>query len=298
MLRKVYRYYRNVRANILGRLCPKYLAGNIYKNVFKKELDWENPEDLNEKIQWLKFYSDTSLWSVCADKYKVRDYIAQKGFSDILVNLYGRWDNANQIDFDKLPNQFVLKTNHGSGDVIIVRDKSSLDIPKIRKKLNNLLHEVYGVRTVEPHYRRIKPCVMAEELLTNNCAFSDSLVDYKIWCFNGRPHHIWACYNRTKNYVYVETHDLQWNYIPEASVFYDSFREGGGRIPKPSCLDYMLKVASSLSEGFPEVRVDLYEVNNKVYFGEMTFTSQGGYMEFYSKEYLKEMGNLVVLPNK
>lgn len=296
LLHICYRKYRNFRANILGRLCPKYLANSIFKSRFKRNINWNNPQDLNEKIQWMKFYSDTSLWTLCADKFRVREYIKSKGLEDILVPLYGVWDNATQINFDMLPNSFILKTNHGSGDVVRVTDKSEIDRNSIISALNSLLRNKYGYTTAEPHYIDIKPCIIAEELLSSNTSFSSTLVDYKIWCFNGIPHHIWACYDRKKGSVCVETHDLDWNYLPETSVFYDEFQDGGGKVPRPTNLNKMIDIARILSRDFPIVRVDLYEVNGSVYFGEMTFTSQGGYMEFYTQQFLHEMGKLITLP--
>lgn len=292
----LHRKYRNLRAEVLGRINPQYLANDIFYNRFHRNIDWNNPIDLNEKIQWLKFNSDTKMWTLCADKYRVREYLTDKGLSDILIPLYGVWDDANCIDFGQLPKSFILKTNHGSGDVIRVLDKTNVNELEIKKKLNKLLKTKYGVSTAEPHYLGIKPCVVAEELLSPGCDFSSTLVDYKIWCFNGNPHHIWACYNRIKGSVCVETHDLKWNYMPKASVFYNEFLEGGGKVPRPKNLDRMLEIAKILSKDFPVVRVDLYESNGRVYFGEMTFTSQGGYMEFYSQEFLKEMGNIIKLP--
>lgn len=292
----IYRKYRRIRAKFIGRINPKFLANDIFRNRFHRNIDWNNPTDLNEKIQWLKFYSDTKKWTLCADKYKVRDYVSEKGLSDILIPLYGVWKNANDIDFGLLPDSFILKTNHGSGDVIRVTDKSKIDDIAIKKKLNRLLKEKYGISTAEPHYWEIEPCIIAEELLPPGCDFSSTLVDYKIWCFNGNPHHIWACYNRIKGSVCVETHDLNWQYLPDASVFYSEFLEGGGKVPRPKNLERMIEIAKILSHDFPAVRIDLYESNGNVYFGEMTFTSQGGYMEFYSQDFLKEMGNLIKLP--
>lgn len=266
-----------------------------YKFFMHKRINLDNPKDLNEKINWLKLHSDYQLWSDLADKYKVRDYIKSKGLNDILIPLYGVWNNANEIDFSKLPESFVLKTNHGSGDVEIVRDKESVNFGHIVNKLNKFLQMPYGISSGEPHYLFIKPKIVAEALLIPAENYSSSLVDYKIWCFNGKPHHIWACYNRTKSEVKVETRDLEWNHHPEYSVFNHHYVDGGGRIPKPKNLERMLEIARILSEGFKEVRVDLYNQEGKIYFGEMTFTGNGGYMDFYTNEFLLEMGELIDL---
>ena len=285
---------------LLFKISPKLLASIEYYHVFKRRLRWNKPLDINEKINWLKFNSDTSLWSVLADKYRVRDYIENKGLGDMLVKLYGKWDSANEIDWDSLPDRFVMKVNNGSGDILVCRDKSMLNQQKVLCDFEGLLKKRFNNQNSEPHYQSMPPCIIAEELLdcTKQPIETSSLIDYKIWCFNGKPHHVWVCYNRTPTSVEVGTYDLDWNYHPECSVFTSHYRESKYRIPKPESLQKMLEAAAILSEGIPQVRVDLYEVGGKPYFGEMTFTSAGGFMDFYTDEFLEEMGSHVELPTK
>ena len=148
----------------------------------------------------------------------------------------------------------------------------------------------------EPHYLQIKPVVIAEKLLIDKeNTFSTSLVDYKVWCFNGKPYCVWACYSRTKNATYVGTYDLDWNYHPEWSIFTDHYKDGGPVVPKPKSFDEMMDAAKILSEGFPQVRVDFYDVDGKLFFGEMTFTSNGGFMQFFTDEFLLQMGKQMKL---
>ena len=280
----------------MSYLCPKLLASIYYYNVSNRWINWKHPRDINEIINWLKFYGDTSMWPVLADKYRMRKYVEEKGLKNILVKLYGVWENSNDIDFSKLPNSFVLKTNHGSGTNIIVKDKRVLDETSTRLQLNEWLKLRFGQETVEFHYLKIKPVIIAEELLVeNNNSFSDTLVDYKVWCFNGKVHHIWACYNRKEDYAYVGIYDKNWNYHPEGSVFNNHYRDGKGIVPKPSNLEDMLRAAELLSEGHPQMRVDFYSIDGKLYIGEITMASQGGYMDFYTKEFLEQMGNSVKL---
>lgn len=271
----------------------RFEIGRNYEYFMHKKINLTTPVDLNEKINWLKLHESPKLWAELADKYTVRKFIESKGLSDILVPLYGVYNTANDINFDELPNSFILKTNHGSGDVVIVKDKSTINRKDIVNRINKFLRMPYGVQSGEPHYLFIKPRVIAEELLIPEDGFSTSLIDYKIWCFNGEPHHIWACYSRTKKKVYIEVHDLDWNYCPEHSVYNDHYDDGKGIIPKPKNFDNMLSIAQKLSEGFKEVRVDLYNQNGKIYFGEMTFTGNGGYMDWYKQDYLTEMGDLI-----
>ena len=277
-------------------ITTKRIIDWLYSYVLGKKMNWVNPQDLNEKINWLKVYGDTTLWPKLADKYKVREYLEEKGLSNLLVPLYGKWNSADEIDFDILPQQFVLKTNHGSGEVLVVKDKTKLNQDIVRSDVRRWLKERYGFLQGEPHYLKIKPVVIAEELLEEkNNTFSTSLVDYKVWCFNGKPYCVWACYSRTKNGTYVGTYDLDWNYHPEWSVFTEHYKDGGPVVTKPKSLDEMLNAATILSEGFPQVRVDFYDVDGKLYFGEMTFTSNGGFMRFYTDAFLLQMGKQIQL---
>lgn len=276
---------------------PKTLANVYYKRACHRDMDLNHPIDLNEKINWLKFYSDTSRWTELADKYKVRQFVKDCGCEDTLIPLLGKWDSPDDIDFDLLPNRFVLKTNHGSGDVIIVKDKSTLDYHSVRELLRRNLNNRYGYTQIERHYLKIHPCIIAEELLEQDPSTSASLIDYKIWCFDGEPYNIWVVKNRTKTSCVCETYDLNWQFRPDVAVNDQHYIAGCGDTSKPSCFEKLIEVSRKLSKGFPEVRVDLYAINNNVYFGEMTFTSMGGYMVFYTKEYLEELGNLVKLPS-
>ncbi len=285
-LGKVYENHLRKSNNLKG-LVSYYYFGSMHKFM-----DWNTPKDLNAKINWLKFYGDRALWARLADKYRVREYVKERECENFLVDIYGKWDAVEEIDWDKLPDKFIIKLNTGSGGNIICNDKAQLDLPLIKAKLNNWLKTDYSDIYVEPHYSDIKPCIIAEELLDANKQDikSSSLVDYKVWAFNGEPAYIWVCYNRTPDSVEVGTYDLNWNYRPEKSVFNKVFKEGKTLVPKPKCLTEMLETASKLSVGHPQVRVDFYVVNNKCYFGEMTFTSLGGYMNFYTKKMLREMG--------
>ena len=271
-------------------LFPKRFANIFYRGAMGKNIDWKNPMDLNEKINWMKFNYDTSIWSRLADKYLVREYVEERGLSNILVKLYGVWSNANDIDFDKLPNQFVLKTNHGCGTIIVVEDKSKLDISSVRKTLNKWLKVRFGRNTVEPHYLKIQPLIIAEELLINDNEASSSLVDYKVFCLNGSPYSILVCANRGNGHVDKGFYDVAWNFMPQMSDC-----QNIDNMPRPQKLQEMIDSSVILSKGHPQVRVDFYEVQGCLYFGEMTFTSLGGYMNYITPSKLIEMGNLVKL---
>lgn len=191
-----------------------------------------------------------------------------------------------------MPESFVLKTNHGSGTVWIVKKKSKEDLEKIRKEISSSLKQTFGIIYGEPHYSKIPPKVLAEELLVEHNAISSSLIDYKMWCFDGEFFGCWACYDRHGYTTKTEWHDEGWEFHPEWSIYNDHYQDGKGRLPRPKNYDDMISIAKKLSEGFPQVRVDLYNIDGKIYFGEMTFTSAGGYMNFYSQMALDKMGEM------
>lgn len=288
-------------------LFPKWYVKYLYKRNLGKKLNLENPRDLNEKIQWLKVYSDTSQWTDLADKYKVRSYVELCGLSHTLTELYGVWNKVEDIDFKTLPEKFILKSNHSFGRAIIVKDRREIDEIKIKRQFNNWLRSKYGLMSFEPHYWNIDRKIIAEELLedTESIAFSSSLVDFKFWCFHGEPYLVMVLYDR-RNIILGEpdktsnsdvqacVYDLNWNLRPEI-IAGSHANDKPLVIPKPKCLEEMIEVSKILSKPFPQVRVDLYNINGKVYFGELTFTSLGGYMDYFSDEYLITMGERIDL---
>ena len=266
-----------------------------WKKSFGHKIDWSAPKDINEKIQWLMCFSDTSRWTELSDKLKVRDYVTEKGFGDILVPVLGTWKKASDIPWESLPERFVLKCTHDSGSTHVIGPDT--DREAVSQDLDKALGEKYGYRHGELHYNGIEPLIIAEPLLEGGAPVpgfeSGAPVDYKVWCFDGKPYCIWACYGRTSGHTYVNVYDTDWKPRPEASVFTDHYRDGGCALPRPSTLDRMLQAAAALSEGFPEVRVDFYESGGRLYFGEMTFASLCGKMDFYTTDFLKELGDQV-----
>ena len=298
LFRKFKSMVKLMHYSYLSRHNPQEFADRLYIDATgnKNGINWESPVDLNEKINWMKFYSDTAKWSELADKFAVRKYIEEKGYKQYLVPLLGVWKNADEIDFSKLPDGFVLKTNNGAGTVMVVEDKASINQRKVRAQLNKWLRMSFGLKQAEPHYLRIKPLIIAESLLRDASGISSSLVDYKIWCFDGMAFGTRVYYNRHCFEADVEWFDREWNYRPEWSVFTNRYKDGRGKIPKPKNYEKMISFAEDLSKGFPQVRVDLYNIDGQIYFGEMTFSSGGGYMNSYAKEVLLEMGKLTKLP--
>lgn len=281
----------------MGRRNPKLLMSIRYFVRFHKPLHLRHPRNLNEKILYLSLMTDTTRWTELADKYRVRKYIEDCGYKDNLPELYGMWDNACDIDFDALPKSFVMKTNHGCGDVRIVHDKARINKTELIAYFNHQLKTPYGEVEAGLHYMRIKPCIIAEELLITPVRlqkYSKSLIDYKMWCFNGHCQYILACCNRDKHGAEVLFYDKEWICHPEFSIFTEHYRQGN-IIPKPLNLNQMIAMAETLSKPFPCVRVDLYNIDGKIYFGEMTFTSLGGMMNYFTDEFLNKAGDMIDL---
>ena len=286
-------YLKDLFWRLLYAISPRKSAEFGYNRLSGGEvMHWDNPTDLREKIIWMQFHMDTSLWTLCADKYLVREYVKEKGCGDTLNELYGVWDNANDIDYSCLPNQFVMKTNNSCGQMFFVKDKSKCDLRKMNKQLNKWLKKRYGYKGAQMHYLRIKPKIIAERLLVNSVEPDKSLVDYKIWCFNGVPEMIWVAFNRTRDSYEFSAYDLEWNNISARVLDKNAAHYSGKDFPKPKSFERMLECARALSADFKEVRVDLYEVEGKTIFGELTFTAGNVY---FTKEYYEYLGKRVCL---
>lgn len=293
---KIYDRLKSQYYTVLGYTAPKKLA----KILFRKTsgggiLDFDHPLTLNAKINWLKFYSDTSSWSLLADKYRVREYVEKCGLGDTLPRLYGVWHDPEQIDFDKLPESFVLKTNNGSGSVILVRDKTALTEAQRKKAVGKLKHwmrKTYGIRTAELHYRPIKPCVIAEEYLDDH-SDSVSILDYKVHCCSGEPCCIVVCHDRIGHATRFTLYKPDWT--PRFDLVPAALR-GDKVFARPQALERMLECSHILSRDFPFVRVDWYIVGDRLYFGEMTFTPSAGFIGYIDPDYLQELGDKVILP--
>ena len=269
---------------------PVYLK-DFYFRKTGKQLDLENPQTFNEKIQWLKLYNSTPLKTKLADKYLVRDWVKEKIGEEYLIPLLGVWENFDDIDFDKLPDKFVLKANHGSAWNIIVTDKNSFDKKSAKKKFDKWLRTDYSLKSFETHYRNINRLIIAEEYIE---ADDGDLKDYKFLCFNGEVKYVWVDKDRYKNHK-RNLYDINWNLIPE-KISENHIYENFSPCAKPYNFEKMLKFANIMSKDFPFVRVDFYENDNKLYFGEMTFTSASGTHIFTPEDFDLKLGNLIHLP--
>ena len=263
-----------------------------YRVEMGKRLNLRNPQTFNEKLQWLKLYNRNPEYTKMVDKYEVRKYIAEKIGEEYLIPLLGVWDNPDDIDFDSLPDQFVLKCNHNSGlGMCICKDKSKLNIEKVKKDLKKALKENYYLKNREWPYKNVKPRIISEKYITDGTG--DELTDYKFFCFNGNVDSVMLCLERQSGDTKFYFFDKDWNlrrYNIRGKNASENFT-----IPKPVMMDKMFDIAAFLSKEHPYVRIDLYESNEKIYFGEITFFPDSGFDSNLLEETDKYFGNLLNL---
>lgn len=257
------------RKNIL-RLPDDLYIKILYKKFLHLKLNLKNPKTLNEKLQWLKLYDRKDIYTTMVDKQEVKKFVSNKIGKEYIIPTIGIYEKFDDIDFSKLPEQFVIKCTHDSGSSIICNNKAEFDIKKAKNKINkNLKHNFYYDFREWP-YKNIKPRIIVEKYMGKN------LNDYKIQCFNGKIENIFVCVGRgTKKGVRYHYFDKEWNYLDYCP--YDDINPKTFQIEKPKKLAEMLKIAEILSEGYPEMRVDLYYIDNKIYFGEITFFTNSGF---------------------
>lgn len=273
---------------LASRVVPNKLLARIYSRaVIKKDVDLDAPATFNEKIQWCKLYyfPKNSLVVQCADKYAVRRFVEEKGLKHLLVPLYGVWENANEIPFDSLPEQFVLKCAHGCAYNILCPDKSKLDRAAVRKQLNSWLREDFGTFNLEWHYSHIKPRrIVCEEFL------GECITDYKFFCFNGVPQCIYVSTDLIHDrQAQIGFFDLEGKKLPLKRDDYSDITD----VTLPPFFAQMHAAACELCKDFPFVRVDFFVMEDRFYFAELTFTPGAGMMPFNPDEYDRKWGDML-----
>ena len=263
----------------------------MYYLIFDKKLNLNNSKTFNEKLQWLKLYDRNPLYTNLVDKYEVRKYIAQTIGEEYLIPLIGVWDKFDDIDFSTLPNQFVLKCTHDSGGLVICKNKSKLDIEVARKKINKCLRRNYYYSGREWPYKDVKPRIVCEKYMVDESGVE--LKDYKFFCFDGEPKALFVATDRGID-TRFDYFDMDFNHLP----FMQHYKNGVKKITKPKGFDKMVELAKKLSGSIPHVRVDFYDINGKVYFGELTFYHFSGFEKFEPEEYDEIFGKWIKLPLK
>ncbi len=275
----------------------KFYLKHLYKDRMGKELNLQNPQTFNEKLQWLKLYDHKPEYTTMVDKYAVKQYVADKIGQKYVISTLGVWDKFENIDFQALPDQFVLKCTHDSGGLVICRDKSKLDLKKVKRKINRSLKRNYFWHGREWPYKNVPRRIIAEKYMENdNQSFESapqkSLTVYKVMTFSGVPRIIQTIQNDKLKDESIDYFDTGWNLLDLRQNFPNSQNHLG----RPKTLNEMLDLASKMSAGFPFLRVDFYEVNGETYFSEFTFYSDGGMARFEPNEWDYKLGEWIKLP--
>lgn len=269
---------------------PKMLAAR-YEAAIGHKLNWDNLQTYTEKMQWAKLYDKNPLKATLTDKYLVREWVEKTIGGEYLIPLLGVWDNFEDIDFSELPDRFVLKTNHGSGTNLIVKDKSKLNLKRAKRMFDDWMNIDYAYNSnFEMHYTDIKPKIIAEEYMETS---TGELPDYKFLCFGGKPYYCWVDCGRFTNHT-RNVYDLDW----KLQSWSQCHPINEVIIEKPAKFETMVMLAQKLSEGLSHVRVDFYNIDGNIYFGEMTFTNASGLERIYPDEWDKRLGELWQLEMK
>ncbi|MDD6276798.1 MAG: ATP-grasp fold amidoligase family protein [Clostridia bacterium] len=258
---------------------------------FGYKLNLKNPKTFNEKMQWLKLYDRKPEYSDMVDKYEAKKYVADRIGEEYIIPNYGVWDSFEEIDFSELPDKFVLKCTHDCGGLVICKNKAELDIESAKEKINASLGRNYYMHCREWPYKNVKPRIIAEEYIEPGD--DGDLLDYKLMCFGGKVHITFVCSGRNNDHgLHMTIYDREWNKL-KLERHYPSEKKD---FPKPENYEKMVEFAEKLSAGVPFLRVDFYNINGRIYFGELTFFPDGGMEKFDPESWDYELGNLIPIP--
>ena len=280
---------------ITARFIPdKLYLKLLFRNKMGYWMDFDHPQTFNEKLQWLKLYNRKPEYSKMVDKYEAKNYVADLIGDEYIIPTLGVWDSVNDIDFNSLPNQFVLKCTHDSGGVVICKDKNQLNIGAAKRKLQKGLNTDYYPTSREWPYKNVKPRIIAEQYMEDESGYE--LKDYKWFCFDGEPKALFIATDRSKEdeETKFDFFDTEFNHLP----FTNGHPNASRPIAKPKGFEQMKSLAAILSKGHPHLRVDFYDINGHIYFGELTFYHNGGIVKFEPKEWDYIFGSWMKLPIK
>lgn len=274
-------------------LPDKFYLKLMYRAMMGKKLNLKNPQTFNEKLQWLKLYDRKSEYTVMVDKYAVKKYVADKIGEEYIIPTLGVWDKFEDIDFERLPEQFVLKCTHDSGGLVICKDKSKLDIEVIREKIKRSLKNDFYLMGREWPYKNVPRKIIAEKFMVDESGVE--LKDYKFFCFDGQPKFFKIDFGRFKEHR-ANYYDMDGNILPFAEV--ECMPNFERRFTLPSNFKEMVKIASILSANIAFVRIDLYNINGQIYFGEITFYPACGFGIIDPVEWDEKIGSWINLTNQ
>lgn len=264
----------------------------LFHHYCGKWINWKNPTTFNEKLQWLKIYNRRPEYTMMVDKVAVKDFVAKTIGEEYVIPTLGVWNDPDEIDFDKLPNQFVLKCNHNSGGLCICKDKSKLNIEQVKANLRKALQYDYYWIGREWPYKNVKRKIIAEKYMEDNSS-PEGLNDFKFMCFGGKVQCSFVCSDRySKDGLKVTFYDKDWARMPFERHYPSSDKD----VNMPHQYHKMIELAEKLSQKIPFVRTDFYEINGNLYFGELTFFPGNGFEEFRPEEWDEQLGKLIILP--
>jgi len=269
-----------------------FVKWKYYLN-FHKKLDLEDPQTYNEKLQWLKLYDKHDEYTQMVDKYEAKKYVAQIIGEEYIIPTLGVYDCFEEIDFSALPKQFVLKCTHNSGGVFVCKEKEKFDVESTRRQVNKWLKKNPYWKNREYPYKNVKPRIIIEQYMEDESGYE--LKDYKFFCFDGAAKCVFVASDRGKDdeETKFDFYDIEWNLLP----FTNGHPNSNKHMDKPENYNKMVEIAQKLSQGVPHVRVDLYNINGHIYFGELTFFHWSGLMPFDPAEWDLKMGEFLQLPN-
>ena len=289
-IKKIYRDYFTVEGTYTSLLPDRIYIKKLYKKRMGKELDLKNPTTYNEKLNWLKLYDRCPEYTMMVDKYAVRDFVKKTIGEKYLIPLIGSWNSVEEIEFNELPDKFVLKCNHDNG-VIICKNKSILDIEKVKEDLTYHLSRDYYKKAREWPYKNVRRKIICEKYMED--LNEKELTDYKFFCFGGEPKVVCIIKARSSEPT-IDFFDMDFNHL----TLKDKFPNANKKIDKPEGFSEMVGIAKKLSSGIPHVRIDLYYINGEVYFGEITFYDDAGYGYKEPATWERQLSDWIVLPKK
>lgn len=281
-----------INKGYLNWISDSFYLRILYRLYFHKKLNLDNPKTYNEKLQWLKLYDRKPEYTQMVDKYAVREYIKKQIGEEYLIPLIGVWDTFNDINKSMLPKQFVLKTTHDSGGVVICLDKETFDWDFAEKKLNKSLNKNYYNFSKEWPYKNVKPKIIAEKYMIDESGYE--LKDYKFFCFNGSPEVMFIATDRMTSTKF-DYFDMEFNRLPLKQHYENNKKRD---FVKPDSFEKMIELAQYLSRNIPHVRVDFYDINGQIYFGELTFYHFSGFVKFEPEKYDLIFGEYIELPKQ